>query len=118
MELKKDKYVRTKDGEIAKIVELIYFKDCAVYKLDIDKPNYAHAAEDFIDAKDKVIDLITLGDIVNGYSVREINFYPTTLLILDMNDECGFSDNYIKDKDIKTILTKEKYEKECYTIRR
>ncbi|MBO5004903.1 MAG: hypothetical protein J6D03_06660 [Clostridia bacterium] len=73
-----------------------------------------------------IIDLIEEGDLVNEYKV--INFDLTYFNGVDRrkeqkrigvvvdNGEFKFK-NYIKQDDIKTILTKEKFESECFRLK-
>ena len=67
-----------------------------------------------------IIDLIEVGDYVNGYKVLDVmETMNIGELHLEMtsnytNEEIG--DCTIYDKDIKTILTKEQFETNCYKI--
>lgn len=64
---------------------------------------------------DNIIDLIEEGDYVNGVEVigKEFDNFNKEYL------QCGVSDYVIctfEVKDIKTILTKEQYENNCYKV--
>ena len=108
MEIEVGEYVRTFNGLIGKVVELT------------DSGNYAiriyNGAEYVVRAVIKkhsknIIDLIEVGDYVNGNYVSEIKEYEdgkTILVLIGIVDE----------KDIKTILTKEQYKANCYTVER
>ena len=64
-----------------------------------------------------IIDLIEVGDYVNGYEVTDKYLFAGEMPVIetegnDTNCKC------LCEKDIKTILTKEMYEANCYTIER
>lgn len=66
-----------------------------------------------------IIDLIEKGDFVNEYRVLEIfkiqnNKYVFTICKSDFKDICRIW----SEEDIKTILTKEQYMQNCYTVER
>ena len=63
-----------------------------------------------------ILDLIEVGDIVNGYRVTDKYLFAGEKPVLetegnDMNCKC------LCGKDIKTILTKEQYEANCYKVK-
>ena len=73
---------------------------------------------DILKASYNIIDLIEVGDYVNGDKVIRIetSSYPE-----DKNVKiivcCGDDDYYLYyNEDIKTILTKEQYENNCYKV--
>ena len=111
-------YVRTKDGYIFKIVDI---DNIFIY---VDKEvRYIEETNTFIDyikkssvvkhSKD-IIDLIEVGDYVNGYKViaKSDDGY---IEILTDDIEQG---ELLEKQDIKTILTKEQYQANCYTVER
>lgn len=115
--------MRTKNGEIHKVIEIkenryiTNFADYFYYRYDNNmggfKSNIANHSK-------QLIDLIEVGDYVNGSKVLEImEDMETGELHLEMtsnytNEEIG--DCTIYDKDIKTILTKESYTANCYKV--
>lgn len=102
-EIKIGEYVRTKDGIIAKLIETM------VYELSNGKT--IDFLEDIVKHSKQLIDLIEAGDFVNGEEVIEIRKINEKIYL--MTDYCP--QNYIKN-DIKTILTKEQYENNCYKV--
>ena len=80
------------------------------YKNDIELVNIGN-----IKASNNIIDLIEVGDYVNGYLINEIYDIDKGRQVYhgahDMLDEIGFY-----NKNIKTILTKEQFENNCYKI--
>ena len=107
-------YVRTFNGLIGKVVELT------------DSGNYAiriyNGAEYVVRAVIKnhsknIIDLIEVGDYVNGYKVTDKYLFAGEMPVIetegnDTNCKC------LCEKDIKTILTHEQYQANCYTVER
>lgn len=61
-------------------------------------------------ASENIIDLIKVGDIVNGKEVLDI--YEPIEIRVDSRYE-----NFILVDDIKTILTKELYENNCFKVK-
>lgn len=94
-------YVRTKNGEIHKVIEIkenryiTNFADYFYYRYDNNmdgfKSNIANHSK-------QLIDLIEVGDFVNGHRI-----------FCKIHGEIG-------EKDIETILTKEQYLANCYKV--
>ena len=128
MELKEGMYVRTKYNGISKIVDYIndpthYFFKC--YKLDRDYINCEeHITEiDVLKASHNIIDLIEVGDYVNGVEIVEIDNDPFIKgqinLWTNIRNTNGFGDiEIIKiiDNEIKSIVTKEQFESMSYKV--
>lgn len=113
-------YVRTKRG-IAKVLEVktvqpkMYGKYDVVYLIDKCPRMYISDTE-FIKHSKNIIDLIEVGDYVNGYPVRRIPNFNNELCNFDLNTM-----EWIPLKDIDVyynILTKEQYQSNCYTVER
>ena len=117
MKLNVGNYVRTKDGIIAKLIEIrpyleygetIETKVCYFDK-NIDGYNngvdFEYAKEIIIQSSPNIIDLIEVGDYVNGLKV--IDIVENDIYISDY-----YAESYIgvvKVKDIKSIVTKEQF---------
>ena len=121
MKLEVGDYVRTKKG-IAKILGRVNEPDNYYFKMLItdkyleihDDTEYIHDL-DIIKSSKNIIDLIEEGDYVNGVEVigKEFDNFNKEYL------QCGVGDYVIctfEVKDIKTILTKEQYENNCYKV--
>lgn len=116
-----NEYVRTKDGRIAQIKSIDY--EAGIYRFDrIIHINDFEMKEDvlynnemfkklIVKHSKQLIDLIEVGDFVNGKEVIEIRKINEKIYL--MTDYCP--QNYIKT-DIKTILTKESYMANCYQV--
>lgn len=66
----------------------------------------------------QLIDLIEVGDLVNGYKViNVINEVPCPSgKCVDIDSSKDSSECTLWEEDIKTILTKEQYEANCYKV--
>ena len=119
MELEPNMYVRTKKG-IAKIVEIFdkenepYYG--AKYRTDTFLEIYYDSEyigdEDISKSSHNIIDLIEVGDYVNGLKV--IDIVENDIYISDY-----YAESYIgmaKVKDIKSIVTKEQFSKMEYKV--
>lgn len=111
MKLEQGMYVRTKDGLIDKVI--IDYKGCC----NSTTCNCKHVScehnyydeEDIVKTSDNPIDLIELGDYVNGYKV--IYVYPN-LIKVDSTDIWE-----IHSRDIKSIVTKEQFNSVKYEVK-
>ena len=109
-EIKINEYVRTRAGHIYKITNidengLIYWNkiQCGWSKQQLEDIIVKHSKQ--------LIDLIDFGDFVNGIKVVSKG--------LDKNDNISsFSNGHdeVREKDIKAILTKERFEANCYKV--
>lgn len=101
-------YVRTKNGEIHKVIEIkenryiTNFADYFYYRYDNNmdgfKSNIANHSK-------QLIDLIEEGDYVNGELITDK--WDTRISSIRSN---------FSEEDIKTILTKESYMANCYKV--
>ena len=117
MEIKVNDYVRTKDyqnirSRIGKIIK----QDGKYYYLDIDKNTQMVWEEDTIlKSSPRIIDLIDVGDYVNGHKV----YYcycadeDSTGLFIDTEKGREWLD---KSSQIKSIVTKEQFENISYKV--
>ena len=94
-------------------------KDSIHVKMNFELP-FSFKKENIANHSKQLIDLIEIGDYVNGSKVLAVmENMETGELHLEMtvnytNEEIG--DCTIYDKDIQTILTKESYMANCYKI--
>jgi len=108
-EIEVGEYVRTFNGLIGKVVQLT---DSGNYTIRIY--NGAEYVVRAVIAKHSknIIDLIEVGDYVNGKRIHKIDKGENYCYLYYGN--CKTFVNY----QIKTILTKEMYESNCYTVER
>lgn len=127
MKLEVGMYVRTKDGIIDKVI-IDYNGHCAnpncEYKHISCAKNY-YDEDKVVKASYNIIDILEVGDYVNGYKVEEVNnnlnehkgicnSLDTYLWVVNDLDE--FEEIVIFEKDIKSIVTKEQFESMEYRI--
>ena len=136
MELKEGMYVRTEKG-IAKIIDRILEPDHYYFKmwvtdnyLEINYDTEYISEVDVLKASNNIIDLIEVGDYVNGCYVtnrrselRNIgNGHHKQIGIIKCNayfnqgnyNDCEFK--WIDEEEIKSIVTKEQFESIKYSL--
>ena len=113
MEIKVNDYVRTKNGLIRKVVSLDNWVDFVYLDKPYisDEPEYHECflKEEIIKSSPRIIDLIEVGDYVNGEYVTYINKKDNYV-------DVGYDDAMLRAKDIKSIVTKEMFEQMEYKI--
>ena len=105
-------YVKTKKGKIGKVLSID--EDPEWIETTLDKGNVMHISE-FKKHSKQLIDLIEVGDYVNGEKIEQITtdsgykkYYTTGF---------GVYDEYDNESVIHSILTKEQYEANCYRVK-
>ena len=117
MKLEVGLYFRTKGGTIGKIDSMtedgseIYFDTKPIFSDEEEFGSKWCYATDIIKASHNIIDLIEVGDYVNGVEVTKITNNEIMLA-----DNPLFIDKKVANKLIKTILTHESFENNCYKI--
>ena len=118
MELKEGMYIRTKDGFIDKVI--IDYKGCC----NSPTCNCKHVSckydyydeEVIVKASDNLIDLIEVGDYVNGKRVYNTSIVDG-LKYLDVEVEDYLSDTpFINADQITSIVTKEQFNSVKYEV--
>ena len=104
--LKPNDYFRTFDGQIFKSMNVSPIKGNKIYYLNGDYTWVDISAVD--NFSDNIIDLIEVGDYVNGYRVTYV--YPN-LIKVDSTDIWE-----IHSHDIKSIITKEQFNSVKYEV--
>ena len=128
--MKVNDYVRTKAGDIGKIISegiVNFLNKRHIYK----NFNELKKDKDIIKSSPNIIDLIEVGDYVNGYKVLEIcegnfesnNPHNVKALKLEfieqnINPNIPFFKRYIfiLNEDIKSIVTKEQFKSMEYKV--
>jgi hypothetical protein len=118
MEIKIGEYVRTKDGIIDKIFkfdEMLNEYWCEK-GLVIDPENKIEThLKDIVKHSFNIIDLIEVGDFVNENEVIDKYLFNGEMPVLETTgDETNAK--CMCESDIRTILTHEQYERNCYKI--
>ena len=113
-EIKVGEYCRTKNGLIAKLIEP------QVY--EINDKECIEFLEDIVKHSPNLIDLIEVGDYVNGkeveqvLEVREFKGFRGSKKFAFTHIKFSLPGGMIEDKEIRTILTKEQYMANCYKV--
>lgn len=95
-------YARIKEGKIFKINETnVVGKN---YYLDIRE------TREIIKASYNIIDILEVGDYVNGNEIYRINWDSLGLILETTNY------SKLREKDIKSIVTKEQFEQMAYKV--
>ena len=100
---------------IGKVIKIN--QDTIYVKMNFELP-FAFKLENIAKHSKNLIDLVEDGDYVNGYKIIAINYKENYITIQNINE---FDENGIKvlqEDEIKTILTKEQMEANCYTVER
>ena len=114
MELREGMYVRTKDGFIDKVIN--DYKGCC----DSPNCNCKHVScehnyydeENIIKVSDNLIDLIEVGDYVNGKEVLNISEFKDGSRYIEFDEGRYLCKNY----QIESIVTKEQFNSVKYEV--
>ena len=106
MDIEVNEYVRTKKGAVGKLIEID--KKATAYYLDCLK---CVSLKNIVKHSKQLIDLIEIGDYVNGHLVEEVRIscFDSSIFVHEYTME-------LHENDIKTILTKEQFEANCYKV--
>lgn len=113
-----NEYVRTNSGLIFKVNEITYDEE---YKDYLYKESFLLVdwKENIVKHSKQLIDLIEVGDYVNGYKViyviNNTESCPSGKCV-DIDSSKDSSECTLWEEDIKTILTKERYMANCYKV--
>lgn len=117
MKVKPGMFVRTKyrNEVVIRQIKNIFETSEHDHQLVFDKPTrYQYYVEDnnFI-AKERLIELVEVGDYVNGYRVTKVN-------VSEIEGHYSYvkciNNNTFKEDNILDIVTKEEFEREKYVI--
>lgn len=120
LELKDDMYIRTSYGRIDKILEL---DDSYVKGVSQKDEFYAYDIDNIVKASYNIIDMLEIGDYVNGsevlgfeneYIEEDDKYVPFGVI----TENCCLDNNksWIIEKDIKSIVTHEQMEQMAYKV--
>lgn len=116
-ELKVGNYIRTKDKKgvqyIRKIIDLP--KDTRYCSIVVDKDIHNVkwvSKKNVLKVSENIIDLIELGDYVNGYYVEDV--FDTYIYVATGTNY--FQSPTIYEQDIKSIVTKEQFSNVRYEV--
>lgn len=113
MDIEVNDYVRTKNGIIDKVINSNFYMSIYV---ECEKGLYL--IENIVKHSKQLIDLIEVGDYVNGYRVINVineGICPSEKCI-DIDSSKDSSECTLWEENIKIILTKESYMANCYKV--
>lgn len=114
-DIKVGNLIRTNNGHIGKLIgiERDDIDTSLKWYVFNDGKNERYVNKPYITKHSKnIIDLIEVGDIVNEHYVRATYLEGITKYI-KLDNSCGIR---TYEKDIKSILTHEQYEQNCYKV--
>ena len=116
LELKDDMYIRTSYGRIDKILEL---DDSYVKGVSQKNNSYVYDLDSIVKASYNIIDILEVGDYVNGYEVKDIDYAFDDIALNVKNPRIvPYIDN-IKNAyidNIKSVITHEQMEQMAYKV--
>ena len=110
MEICLNEYIRTKNGKIDKVINDNYYisEYIECEKGIVDKEN-------IVKHSFNIINLIEVGDFVNENEVIDKYLFNGEIPVLETTGD-EINAKYMCEGDIKTILTHEQYERNCYRL--
>lgn len=105
-------YVRTKDGVIQKITDVFNTS----MEIAMDRGQRIYHYIDIVKSSPQVIDLIEVGDYVNGYYVEDITHNSEEFVLRVVTGSNYFQNPSLYNEDIKTIVTHEQMETMQYRV--
>lgn len=112
-EIEIGEYIRTSNGKIDKVINNNYYINWYIEceKGVIDREMIAKHSKD-------IIDLIEEGDYVNDGIVTDYYFVGNQKVLVLNNEKISYeeNENFVPQLAIKSILTKEQFEQNCYRL--
>ena len=114
MDIEVNEYVRTNKGVIGKLIsETLSYPEPSewILKANNNKIVIVECNDYPVKHSKQLIDLIEIGDYVNGHLVEEVRIscFDSSIFVHEYAIE-------LHENDIKTILTKESYMANCYKV--
>ena len=100
---------------IGQIIEINEERQEAIIKTDTDKVKIPIGFWNIKKHSKNIIDLIEAGDYVNGILIEDIEEIDNKKVFYSNGEMIAWTN---RDKGIETILTKEQYQANCYTVER
>ena len=110
-----EEYVRFNNGEIGKVIDIKENPSRIVYS------EYGEIGliSDIVKHSKQLIDLVEVGDYVNGREVKHIAMFegfPDYPKLIFVDETHLIPDDTCENDEIQTILTKESYMANCYKV--
>ena len=119
MKLEPNMYVRTKCGYICKIININDFREPSMkYGVEASylKDIMFIGDDDILKASHNIIDLIEVGDYVNGSKVVEVDFDAEEEKYIRIDKAQDGLKTILRNNDIKSIVTKEMFSSMEYRL--
>ena len=113
MKLEVGQFVRTKDGIIDKVI-IDYNGHCASPNCECKHISCAknyYDEDKIVKASYNIIDILEVGDYVNGHRVEEIDF-ENEEIFTDSEYYCGI----VEFNNVKSVITHEQMEQMAYKV--
>lgn len=106
MQLENNMYVRTKRDGIGKIISLSIGEEDECCFIELSKRRTGIKEHNILKASHNIIDLIEVGDYVNGH------------LVIKRHNDLILEDTFdlVEDEEIKSIVTKEQFSQMQYKV--
>ncbi len=123
MDIKVGEYIRTRGiiGKLIRIekdevdISLKWYVFLGKDEFGIEKELYVN--KPYIEKHSKnIIDLIEVGDFVNGYRTMKIDYKEKYIIIQDIKETGESGIKILTENEIESILTKEQYKQNCYKL--
>lgn len=113
MDIKVGDYIRTELGYTGKVQSVNMF-NADLYRTN----NGTYSKEEIVKHSFNIIDLIEVGDYVNGHLVVDLdkNIYNQKLVITEVDGKDGAIRHHYLEKSIKSIVTKEQFQNVSYEV--
>lgn len=116
MKLEVGMYVRTKRDGIGKIISLnVGVEDDECCFIELSKRRTGIKEHNILKASHNIIDLIEVGDYVNGIEVTSVRKTVEGNILIGLEDMFGFT-KFDNEYEIKSIVTKEQFESMSYKV--
>ena len=117
MKLEVGQFARLKSGysDEMGIGKISFVANCGVATIDFKNKKLGVFVEDIKKVSYNIIDLIEVGDYVDGCYIQEIKSLKDNVMVC-MLDSDYESVSTITNRDIKSIVTKEQFEKMAYKV--
>lgn len=106
-EIKENEYVRLRDGEVTRVKAI----NKKTFKCKFHKVNCELFIDYIVKHSSNIIDLIEVGDYVNGSEVvaEKYKNYDMNFINVDSKISFGWGYGVIPENDIKSIVAKEQF---------
>ena len=119
MDIKVGEYIRTPYNKIEKVIKITKENGWTCVTTNKDAYELQWLKNNKVKHSKNIIDLIEVGDIVNGRLVLQVDYKKQNVCLLIPLTDTKANTNimWYGYEDIKTILTHEQYNANCYKVK-